>query len=47
MGATIVFSIPVGLKLLDKRDHKYGAGDHVGLLSIPIGAVVRLLLILP
>src|SRR4029077_18394247 len=24
-GATIIFSIPVGLKLLDKRDHKYMA----------------------
>src|SRR5262249_1108654 len=40
-GATIVFSIPVGLKLLDKRDHKYMAlGIMSGLLSIPIGILV-------
>jgi ethanolamine transporter len=40
-GATIVFSIPVGLRLLDKRDHKYMAlGVMAGLLSIPVGVLV-------
>ena len=40
-GATIVFSIPVGLALLDKRDHKYMAlGVMSGLLSIPVGVFV-------
>lgn len=40
-GATIVFSIPVGLAMLDKRDHKYMAlGIMSGLLSIPIGVLV-------
>jgi len=38
-GATIVFSIPMGLALLDKRDHKYMAlGIMSGVLTIPIGA---------
>ncbi|MFO0966932.1 MAG: ethanolamine utilization protein EutH [Gemmataceae bacterium] len=37
-GATIVFSIPVGLAMLQKRDHKYMAlGVMSGLLSIPLG----------
>lgn len=37
-GATIVFSIPVGLTMLDKKDHQYMAlGVMAGLLSIPIG----------
>ncbi|HYT94117.1 MAG TPA: ethanolamine utilization protein EutH [Gemmataceae bacterium] len=40
-GATIVFSIPVGLALLEKRDHKYLAlGMMSGLLSIPVGILV-------
>ncbi len=40
-GATIVFSIPVGLAMLEKRDHKYMAlGIMSGLLSIPIGVLV-------
>lgn len=40
-GATIVFSIPVGLALLDKRDHKYMAlGVLSGLLSIPVGVFI-------
>ena len=35
--ATIVFSIPVGLVLLDKKDHPYMAlGVLSGMLSIPI-----------
>ncbi|OQY23019.1 MAG: ethanolamine utilization protein EutH [Desulfobacteraceae bacterium 4572_35.2] len=40
-GATIVFSIPVGLAMLDKKDHKYMAlGVMAGILSIPIGVFV-------
>ena len=39
-GPTIVFSIPVGLSMLAKRDHKYMAlGVMSGLLSIPIGVL--------
>ena len=37
-GATIVFTVPVGLTMLEKKDHKYMAlGIMSGLLSIPIG----------
>lgn len=40
-GATIVFSIPVALKMLEKRDRKYLAlGVMSGLLAIPIGVFV-------
>lgn len=40
-GATIVFSIPVGLTMLEKKDHQYMAlGVMAGLLSIPIGVFV-------
>lgn len=40
-GATIVFSIPVGLTMLEKRDHKYMAlGVMSGILTIPIGVFV-------
>jgi ethanolamine transporter len=40
-GATIVFSIPVGLTMLAKKDHKYMAlGVMAGLLSIPVGVFV-------
>ena len=40
-GATIVFSIPVGLTMLAKKDHKYMAlGIMAGILSIPIGVFV-------
>ena len=39
-GATIVFSIPVALKMLEKRDRKYLAlGVMSGLLAIPIGVL--------
>ena len=39
-GPTIVFSIPVGLSMLAKKDHKYMAlGIMSGLLSIPIGVL--------
>ncbi|AHY42799.1 ethanolamine utilization protein EutH [Stutzerimonas stutzeri] len=40
-GATIVFSIPMGLAMLDKRDHKYMAlGIMSGILSIPVGVLI-------
>ena len=40
-GATIVFSIPVALKMLEKCDRKYLAlGVMSGLLAIPIGVFV-------
>lgn len=40
-GATIVFTIPVALKMLEKRDRKYLAlGVMSGLLAIPIGVFV-------
>ena len=39
-GPTIVFSVPVGLAMLAKKDHKYMAlGIMAGLLSIPIGVL--------
>ena len=40
-GATIIFSIPVGLAMLDKRDHKYMAlGIMSGILSVPVGVFI-------
>ena len=46
-GATIVFSIPVGLSLLEKRDHKYMAlGVLSGVLSIPVGILIGSLLLI-
>ncbi len=46
-GATIVFSIPVGLSMLAKRDHKYMAlGILSGVLSIPIGVFVACTLLM-
>lgn len=40
-GATIVFTIPVALKMLEKKDRKYLAlGVMSGLLAIPIGVLV-------
>lgn len=40
-GATIIFSIPVGLAMLDRRDHRYMAlGVMSGVLAIPIGVLV-------
>lgn len=40
-GATVVFTIPVALKMLEKRDRKYLAlGVMSGLLAIPIGVFV-------
>lgn len=43
-GATIIFSIPVGLAMLDKEDHPYMAvGIMCGVLAIPIGVLVSCL----
>lgn len=40
-GATIVFTVPVALKMLQKKDQKYLAlGVMSGLLAIPIGVFV-------
>jgi ethanolamine transporter len=45
-GATIVFSIPVGLAMLDKKDHPYMAlGILSGTLSIPIGVFLSSMLL--
>jgi ethanolamine transporter len=45
-GATIVFSIPVGLALLEKKDHPYMAlGVLSGILSVPIGVLISSLLL--
>ncbi|MGI8315867.1 ethanolamine utilization protein EutH [Halobacillus mangrovi] len=45
-GATIVFSIPMGLAMLDKRDHKFMAlGIMSGLLTIPIGVFISSVII--
>lgn len=46
-GATIVFSIPVGLAMLQKRDHKYMAlGIMSGILTIPIGVFITTAILL-
>lgn len=46
-GATIVFSIPMGLAMLDKRDHKYMAlGIMSGILTIPLGVFIASLLLI-
>lgn len=40
-GATLVFSIPVGLTMLEKVDHKYMAlGIMSGILTVPIGVLI-------
>lgn len=40
-GATIVFSIPMGLAMLDKRDYKYMAlGIMAGILTVPLGVLI-------
>ncbi|WP_299231273.1 ethanolamine utilization protein EutH [uncultured Halomonas sp.] len=45
-GATIIFSIPVGLAMLEKKDHKYMAlGMMAGLLSIPFAVIITSTLI--
>lgn len=38
-GATIISSIPVGLAMLEKSDHKYMAlGIMCGILAVPVGS---------
>lgn len=45
-GATIVFSIPVGLAMVDKKDHKYLAlGVLSGILSVPVGVLISSVII--
>ncbi len=45
-GSTIVFSIPVGLALIDNRDHKFLAlGVMSGLLAIPLAVFVSCLIL--
>jgi ethanolamine transporter len=39
-GATIVFSVPIGLKIIDNADRKYMAlGIMAGMLAIPFGVI--------
>lgn len=46
-GAVIAFSIPVGLAMLDKKDHKYMAlGTMCGLLAIPFTSLIMALLLM-
>lgn len=41
LGCTIVFSIPVGLGLIEKRDQPYFAkGLLIGLITVPIGSII-------
>ncbi|NIE78007.1 ethanolamine utilization protein EutH [Pantoea sp. Tr-811] len=45
-GATIVYLIPVGLMMLDRKDHKYLAlGAMAGLISIPFAVLASLVMI--
>lgn len=45
-GATIVYLIPVGLMMLDRKDHKYLAlGAMAGLISIPFAVLAALTII--
>jgi ethanolamine transporter len=40
-GATIVYSVPIGLRMVQKKDHKYFAlGIMAGFVSIPAGVFV-------
>lgn len=40
MGATLVFTIPVALSIIDPKDRPYlGAGTLAGLITVPIGCV--------
>lgn len=46
-GATLVFSIPVGLTLLERRDHPYLAlGVMSGILSVPVAVGVTAVLLM-
>jgi ethanolamine transporter len=45
-GATIIFSIPIGFALLEKKDHKYMAlGITSGILSIPVGVFITTIIL--
>lgn len=45
-GSTIVFSIPVGLAMLDRSQHRYLAlGVMSGVLTIPIGVLVTTIIL--
>ena len=45
-GATIVFSIPVGLAMLEEPDHKYMAlGVMAGILSVPVGVFIACMML--
>lgn len=45
-GATIVFSIPVALKMLKKEDRRYLAmGEMVGFITIPVGVLISSVII--
>ncbi|TBU86631.1 ethanolamine utilization protein EutH [Phytopseudomonas dryadis] len=45
-GATIVYLIPVGLMMLERKDHKYLAlGAMAGLISIPFAVLASLMMI--
>lgn len=45
-GATIVYLIPVGLMMLDRKDHKYLAlGAMAGLISIPFAVLASMVMI--
>lgn len=46
LGPTLTFLIPVGLALVNKKDHKYMAlGVMAGILTIPVGILVSCLFI--
>lgn len=46
-GATIVFSIPIGLRILDASLHKdFALGIMIGFLSIPFGVFVSCLVVM-
>lgn len=41
MGPTIVFTIPVALGIIEKKDHEYFAkGVFLGIITIPIGCII-------
>jgi len=41
MGPTLAFTIPVGIGIIEKKDHKYFAkGILLGLITVPIGCLV-------
>ena len=40
MGPTIVFTIPVALGIIEKKDHKYlASGAMIGMVTIPLGCL--------